>query len=293
MRTLKWWILNFFFLTITLNCIAQEKAREWDVETRPLLVISTKRTMNPGNDTRHNPDDDRNRDKVEDSVANFSHYFDDRLLDVFWQEFRKISLRTDADAQYSSDHIIRYDQVGKSYGYLFKIMYGDSFELIPQSKYVIRDTVKHTQSAEVLFKAGSRKARGYIDIGFAIANDRSITLQRFNFYPFDHSPNAFLANLSENDLNLINTQQASAVIDSASHYADPEQLKLMKGIRKKLDGIKIPANSLFTSRLFMEKGDVWVMGVFDTDKASVHLSIAYKLVNKKFKPAFIEVLKKD
>jgi hypothetical protein len=256
-------------------------------------MVQESRTMNPSNDTRNRPEDGVNLNLVRDSVGNFSHYFDERLLDAFWPEFRKISPRTDADAQYSSDHIIRYDQVGKSYGYLFKIMYGDSFELIPQSKYVIRDTVKHTQSAEILFKAGSRKARGYIDIGFAIANDRSITLQRFNFYPFDHSPNAFLSNLSENDLNLINTQQASAVIDSASHYADPEQLKLMKGIRKKLDGIKLPANSLFTSRLFMEKGEVWVMGVFDTDKPSVHLSVAYKLVNKKFKPAFIEVLNKN
>jgi hypothetical protein len=83
------------------------------------------------------------------------------------------------------------------------------------------------------------------------------------------------------------------VIDTTLRYADNDKIESIKASRKKLDAIKLPVNPLFTYRLFMERGDLWVMGIFDTDKPNVHLSIAYKLVNKKFKPAFIEVLKKE
>jgi hypothetical protein len=42
----------------------------------------------------------------------------------------------------------------------------------------------------------------------------------------------------------------------------------------------------------MEGGYLWVVGIYDTDKADERLMLGYKLVGKKFKPALVEIIKK-
>ena len=91
---------------------------------------------------------------------------------------------------------------------------------------------------------------------------------------------------------MIKTQQSSVLIDTISVYADSDKIKNIKGLRKKLESIKSPDNSLFTSRLFIENDSLWVVGIYDTDKADEHLLLGYKFINKKFKPALVEVNKK-
>ena len=180
----------------------------------------------------------------------------------------------------------------KNYLFLFKAIYGDNFQLSGEQKSVMTDTLLHKRTAQIICKVNSSKARGIVSVTFAIGNDRKIELMKINFVPFDHSQNAFVDNLCDNELTMIKTQQSSVLIDTISVYADSDKIKNIKGLRKKLESIKSPDNSLFTSRLFIENDSLWVVGIYDTDKAGERLLLGYKFINKKFKPALVEVIKK-
>ncbi len=252
------------------------------------LIAHDQRDIYTGDDTRSKPQSNI----VTEKVTAFSPFFDDALIDSFWQEFRAVSPKTDAVDYYGPNRIIHFTPLEKKHSFLLKVIYGDSFQMSDKWQFINTDTFLHKQTAEITYKVSSAKAQGYLDAEFTIEKDRSIILQKVSFLPFDYSQNAFINNLCENELSLIKTQQISSLIDTIALYADADKMKNLKGVSKRLETIKISSNTLFTSRLMMEGGYLWVVGIYDTDKADERLMLGYKLVGKKFKPALVEIIKK-
>ena len=222
-------------------------------------------------------------------VTTFSPYFNDCLIDSFWHEFRTINKK---NIDSNANPIIDFKVIDKTYLTIFKAMYGDSFLLPIESKTIRKDTIQHKQLAEILCKASSSKTKGFLDIKFNITKDHKITLKKIAFFPVDHLENSFVTNLCENELILIKTQRLSALLDTVAQYADADEVKKIKEVRRSLETLKLPENPLFNTRLFMENKNLWVVGIFDTNNADERLLLGYKFINKKFKPALAEVIKK-
>ncbi len=227
---------------------------------------------------------------VTESVLSFLPFFEDSVIDSFWLEFRMIS--KNSDDTHTAGHIIDLKKTEKSYLILFKAMYGDSFGFAEQRKSLSTDTVSHNRTAEIVYKASSNKSKGLIDVVFNIGYSHNVILQRVNFFPFDYSPNTFIDNLCGNELSLIKTQQIDALIDTVALYADADKMKNIKEVSNRLATIKLSSNILFSSLLIMDKNDLWVVGIYDTDDADERLMLGYKLIGKKFKPALVELIKK-
>jgi hypothetical protein len=92
---------------------------------------------------------------------------------------------------------------------------------------------------------------------------------------------------------MIKSGQISSLLDNIDKYS-VYSLKNEKQLAKKLGNMKLSSNSLFTSRLMMIKDkDLWVIGIYDTDKSDERLLLGHKLIDKRFKPALIELIKKE
>ena len=260
------------------------------------MRVLTGRSIHTDDDTRtqssRSAESSRNVDPniITEAVITFSPYFEDRIIDSFWQELRMIA--KSSENTHSFGHIIDLKETEKSYLLLFKAMYGDSFGFLETRMSILTDTLLHKQTAEIIYKAISKKSKGLIDVVFDLGNNHNIVLHRINFFPFDYSSNTFIDNLCENEISLIKTQQVSILIDTVALYADAEKMKNIKALSKKLATIKLSSNILFTSRLMMEGDKLWVVGIYDTDIADERLVLGYKLVGKKFKPALVEISKK-
>lgn len=226
------------------------------------------------------------RNTIKIKVDSFSQYFDDKLVDSFFAEFKNFS-------QKSNTEFIHFESIERTYLVLFKAVYGDSFKLEDKQLFLIIDTALRKRSAQILCKARSSKSGGLMDISFAVGKDNRIALQKMNFTPFDHAQNAFIHNLSEGDLELIRAKQGGALMDTVLRYADAGAIPDKKATSRKVQNMKLPPTSLFTSRLFIQNSSVWVIGIYDTDKSDERLLLGYKLIDKKFKPALVNVLFQD
>ena len=220
---------------------------------------------------------------VAERVLTFSGHFDESLIDSFWHEFRNMP-------QTSGHQIIRFEGIQKNYLILFRRMYGDSFTLEMRSRAIITDTFSHRQTAEILYKAKSSMDRGFLDLSFDIIPGPQIVLRNIIFIPFDNSPNTFLENLCQNDLALIQSQQSNMLLDTVFRYATNKTLKEDKKNKRKLSKTKLTTSHLLTSRLMVKWNDLWVIGIYETDKSDEHLLLGYKLVDKKFKPALVQLI---
>jgi hypothetical protein len=226
---------------------------------------------------------------VTQQVLTFAGFFDDRLVDSFWQELRNVKPTS------NTSHFINFETTSKPYLVLFNKIYGDSFELSVEKKLLKTDTFLQMRSAEVLYKARSSKDQGFLNLVFDITEDAApqLVLHKITFIPFDHSQNDFVNNLCEPDLGMIKSGQISSLLDNIDKYS-VYSLKNEKQLAKKLGNMKLSSNSLFTSRLMMIKDkDLWVIGIYDTDKSDERLLLGHKLIDKRFKPALIELIKKE
>ena len=289
-------IALFAFIVISNSGMAQRGSNlsmPWIGSTttsqNPGDIFPSSQSITNKTDTTYKPWRTVKGSIVAESVLIFSPFFDDKLIDSFWEEYNHLSAKADND---KSNQFIHLNGQERTYLFLFKVIYGDNFQLSEEQKFILTDTVLHKRTAQIISKASSSKARGILSANFSVGDGGKIELDKINFVPFDHSKNAFVDNLCGNELTMIKTQQSSVLIDTISVYADSDKIKNIKGLRKKLESIKLPDSSPFTSRLFIENDSLWVVGIYDTDKAGERLLLGYKFINKKFKPALIEIIKK-
>ena len=226
------------------------------------------------------------RNTIRVKVDSFSSYFDDKQIDSFFADFKNFSQKSNSD-------FIHFEPIERTYLVLFKAVYGDSFKLEDKQLFLIVDTVRNKRSAQILCKARSSKSAGLMDISFRVGKDKRIVLERMNFIPFDHAQNTFVHNLCEGDLDLVRAKQSAALMDTVMRYADPGTMADKKSTSRKVQNMKLPQSSLFTSRLFIQNGNLWAVGIFDTEKSDERLLLGYKMMDRKFKPAVLNVLFQD
>lgn len=90
---------------------------------------------------------------------------------------------------------------------------------------------------------------------------------------------------------LLNQHKGDQLRDSILQYCDADQRKAIAKVAKKLEDVEPTLNDLFTWRFFMEKGDIWIISIFQITKGQRYFALSYKMIGKRFQPAHMLILK--
>ncbi|MBS1624473.1 MAG: hypothetical protein JST83_10665 [Bacteroidetes bacterium] len=223
-------------------------------------------------------------DSAAERVITFEPFFKETLVDSFWSDFRHFQPSSD----YST--ISAFDSVHRSYLYVLRLMCTDSFKIYDEQKVILHQC-NNGSDALLVCKIRSGHSAGYLRIFFRRTDHDHISLRTIDMLPFDYSPNTVLRNVSEGDLELIRQHKTDQLIGTIRQYCDSVNYRFIDRMAGRIEDIQLGPDPLFTWRLFMEKGEIWVTGIFQLAKGDKYLALSYKMLDKRFKPAYIELLK--
>ncbi len=222
-------------------------------------------------------------DSTAERVLTFRPLFDDALIDTFWSDFKHFK----PSGHYQT--VYAFDSFHLQYLYLLRLMCSDSFDLREVQKVVLHHSSDGSHALMVC-KIRSANLAGYVRVFFSVNSQQSIHLKSIDILPFDHSSNTMLQNVSQGDLDLIKQHKTAQLIDTIKNYCDQEQLKGIIRTGRKIETMKLATDPLFTWRFFMEKGDIWLYGLFQTQREHQYVALTYRLVGKRFRPGLIELI---
>lgn len=223
-------------------------------------------------------------DSAAERVITFEPFFKDALVDSFWSDFRHFKPSSD----YST--IAAFDSVHRSYLYILRLMCTDSFKVYDDQKVILHH-YNNGSDALLVCKIRSVHSAGYLHIFFRRTDHDHISLRTMDMLPFDHSPNTVLLNVSESDLDLVRQHKTDQLIGTIRQYCDSANYKFIDRIASRIEDIQLAPDPLFTWRLFMEKGEIWTTGIYQLAKGGNKLALSYKMTDKRFRPAYVELLK--
>ena len=223
-------------------------------------------------------------DSAAERVITFEPFLKDALIDSFWSDFRHFKPSSD----YST--IAAFDSVHRSYLYVLRLMCTDSFRVYDEQKVVLHHSNKGSD-ALLVCKIRSVHSAGYLRTFFRRTDHDHISLRTMDMLPFDHSPNTVLLNVSESDLDLVRQHKTDQLIETIRQYCDSANYKFIDRTASKIEDIQLAPDPLLTWRLFMEKGEIWTTGIYQLAKGGNRLALSYRMTDKRFRPAYVELLK--